>query len=51
MSDVQRREFHEALLDADTFQDLPGKSRRRYSRRPSRFPPGARAAEDRRDCL
>ena len=21
----QRREFHEALLDADTFEDLPGK--------------------------
>jgi hypothetical protein len=25
MSDVQRREFHEALLDADSFEDLPGK--------------------------
>jgi sulfite reductase beta subunit-like hemoprotein len=25
MGDVQRREFHEALLDADTFEDLPGK--------------------------
>jgi hypothetical protein len=25
MSDPQRREFHEALLDADTFEDLPGK--------------------------
>jgi hypothetical protein len=25
MSDLQRREFHEALLDADTFEDLPGK--------------------------
>jgi hypothetical protein len=25
MSDLQRREFHEALLDADTFKDLPGK--------------------------
>ena len=25
MSDRQRREFHEALLDADTFEDLPGK--------------------------
>ncbi len=24
MSDRQRREFHEALLDADTFEDLPG---------------------------
>jgi hypothetical protein len=24
-SDLQRREFHEALLDADTFRDLPGK--------------------------
>jgi hypothetical protein len=24
-SDLQRREFHEALLDADTFEDLPGK--------------------------
>jgi hypothetical protein len=25
MSDQQRREVHEALLDADTFEDLPGK--------------------------
>jgi hypothetical protein len=25
MSDLQRREFHEALLDADGFEDLPGK--------------------------
>src|SRR5215203_4258411 len=25
LSDLQRREFHEALLDADTFEDLPGK--------------------------
>jgi hypothetical protein len=25
MSDHQRREFHEALLDAETFEDLPGK--------------------------
>jgi hypothetical protein len=25
MSDLQRREFHEALLDAVTFEDLPGK--------------------------
>jgi hypothetical protein len=25
MSDLQRREFHEALLDADTFENLPGK--------------------------
>jgi hypothetical protein len=25
MSDAQRREFHEALLDADAFEDLPGK--------------------------
>ena len=25
MSDLQRREFHEALLVADTFGDLPGK--------------------------
>jgi hypothetical protein len=24
LSDHQRREFHEALLDADTFEDLPG---------------------------
>ena len=27
MSDQQRREFHEALLDADRFDDLPGKWR------------------------
>jgi hypothetical protein len=25
MSDLQRRVFHEALLDADTFEDLSGK--------------------------
>jgi hypothetical protein len=25
MSANQRREFHEALLDADAFEDLPGK--------------------------
>jgi hypothetical protein len=25
MGDQQRREFHEALLDANTFEDLPGK--------------------------
>ena len=25
MGDHQRREFHEALLEADTFEDLPGK--------------------------
>jgi hypothetical protein len=25
MSDRERREFHEALLDADSFEDLPGK--------------------------
>jgi hypothetical protein len=25
MSDLQRREFHLALLDADSFEDLPGK--------------------------
>jgi hypothetical protein len=25
MSDLRRREFHEALLDADTLEELPGK--------------------------
>jgi hypothetical protein len=25
LSDQQRREFHEALLEADSFEDLPGK--------------------------
>jgi hypothetical protein len=25
MSDLQRREFHQALLDADSFEDLSGK--------------------------
>jgi hypothetical protein len=25
LSDSQRREFREALLEADTFEDLPGK--------------------------
>jgi hypothetical protein len=24
-SDYQRRDFHEALLDADSYEDLPGK--------------------------
>jgi hypothetical protein len=27
MSDLQRREFHEALRDADSFEDLPGVQR------------------------
>jgi hypothetical protein len=25
LSELQRREFHEALLDADSFDDMPGK--------------------------
>jgi hypothetical protein len=25
MDELQRHEFHEALLDADSFEDLPGK--------------------------
>jgi hypothetical protein len=25
MSELDRREFHEALLEADTFEELPGK--------------------------
>ena len=25
MTDLERREFHEALPDADAFEDLPGK--------------------------
>ena len=25
MGDLQRREFHEALLEAGTFEDLPGR--------------------------
>jgi hypothetical protein len=29
MDDPQRREFHEALLEAATFEDLPGSGRRR----------------------
>ncbi len=29
LSDRQRREFHQALLDADRFEDLPGNGRRR----------------------
>jgi hypothetical protein len=29
MSDLQRREFHEAMLGADTFEGLPGSGRRR----------------------
>jgi hypothetical protein len=35
MGDLQRREFHEALLDADSFEDLPGKWQAGSSR-PSR---------------
>jgi hypothetical protein len=27
VGDLQRREFHEALLDADGFEDLPGSGR------------------------
>jgi hypothetical protein len=27
MDEQQRREFHEALLNADSFEDLPGKWR------------------------
>jgi hypothetical protein len=27
MSELQRREFHEALLEADTLEDLPGQWR------------------------
>jgi hypothetical protein len=30
MSAEQRREVYEALLDADTFEDLPGKWGRRF---------------------
>jgi hypothetical protein len=25
LDDLQRREFHDALLEADSFEDLPGK--------------------------
>ena len=25
LGELQRREFHEALLEADSFEDLPGK--------------------------
>jgi hypothetical protein len=32
MSDHRRREFHEVLLDADSFEDLPGNGRRRFWR-------------------
>jgi hypothetical protein len=33
MDDRQRREFHEALLDADSFEELPGKWQQPSSRR------------------
>jgi hypothetical protein len=33
MNRAQRREFHEALLDADSFEDLSGNGRRRSLRR------------------
>jgi hypothetical protein len=36
LGDFQRREFHEALLDAVAFEDLPGK--RRSSRRSTNRP-------------
>jgi hypothetical protein len=37
LGDQQRREFHEALLDADSFEDLSrGSGRRRSSRLPAR---------------
>ena len=29
MGDLQRREFHKALLDAESFEDLPASGRRR----------------------
>ena len=29
VSELQRREFHEALLEAGTFEDLPGSGRPR----------------------
>jgi hypothetical protein len=29
LGDAQRRDFHEALLEAGTFEDLPGSGRRR----------------------
>jgi hypothetical protein len=29
MSDLQRRELHEALLDADSFEDLRARRKRR----------------------
>ena len=40
MGDHQRREFHEALLDADSFEDLPGLriARERQAGRPSLAP-------------
>lgn len=33
MGKRQRQEFHEALLEADSFEDLPGKWQRRSSPR------------------
>jgi hypothetical protein len=36
MDDRQRREFHEALLDADSFEDLPGNGWQRSDRRTPR---------------
>ena len=40
MGDHQRREFHEALLDAGSFEDLPGKWQARDHGRGSRGAPG-----------
>lgn len=34
LDDLQRREFHEALLEADGFEDLPGKRRAAELNRP-----------------
>ena len=39
MSAVQRREFYEALLDADDFEDLPGKWQAAILRAEDNLPP------------
>jgi hypothetical protein len=42
LRDLQRREFHEALLEADSFEDLLGRAR--WRERPPNYSTSARAS-------
>jgi hypothetical protein len=46
MSDYQRRDFHEALLDADSYEDLPGKVAGSDPRGPEQNRPKLRLVSD-----